>query len=105
MRIKKSQSFDVHEGNTLVALYSKCDKIDYANNVFSILHKRDNISWNSMLSGYVQNRYYAKAIELFDRMVKLGFRPDQISVATAASALGKLVNVRNGSEIHAYALK
>lgn len=105
MQIKKFQLFDVHEGNALVVLYCKCGKMDYAGKVFSILPKRDNISWNSMLSGYVQNGYNTKAMELFDRMVKLGFQPDQVSVISAASALGRLVNIRNGSELHAYALK
>lgn len=105
MQIKRSRPFEVHEGNTLVALYCKCGNTDYANKVFGILPERDNFSWNSMLSGYVQNRYYTKAVELFDRMVKLGFQPDQLSVISVASALGQLVNITNGSEIHAYALK
>ncbi|KMZ68129.1 Pentatricopeptide repeat-containing protein [Zostera marina] len=39
--------------NVLVTLYSKCEKLNSAWNVFVNIGSKDTVSWNAMLSGYI----------------------------------------------------
>ena len=103
--LKLNQMLGVFESNALVVMYSRCGRMRDAIRVFGDMVEKDNVSWNSMLSGYVQNGLYAEAIEFFYEMVETGFEPDQVSIISVASSLGRLGNLWNGREIHGYAIK
>ncbi|KAK3142335.1 hypothetical protein QOZ80_4BG0345240 [Eleusine coracana subsp. coracana] len=91
--------------NALLVMYAKCGWVDSALRVFHQIGEKDYISWNSMLSCYVQNGLYAEAIEFFGEMLRHGFQPDHASVVSLSSALGHLGRLNNGREVHAYAIK
>ncbi|EFJ29884.1 hypothetical protein SELMODRAFT_91104 [Selaginella moellendorffii] len=55
--------------NTLLRMYARCARLDYARRVFEeMVGARDSGSWNSMISGYVQAGRPQEALELFHRM-------------------------------------
>ncbi|KAK3144511.1 hypothetical protein QOZ80_4AG0314080 [Eleusine coracana subsp. coracana] len=91
--------------NALLVMYAKCGRVDSALRVFRDIGEKDYISWNSMLSCYVQNGLYAEAIDFFGEMLQHGFQPDHASVVSLSSALGHLGRLNNGREVHAYAIK
>lgn len=103
--LKFDRRFEVFESNALLVMYSKCGQMGNAYRVFAQMAEKDNVSWNSMLSGYVQNGLYAEALEFFFEMLEFGFELDQVSIIGVASALGRLGNLRNSKEIHGYAIK
>ncbi|KAG0490406.1 hypothetical protein HPP92_007269 [Vanilla planifolia] len=98
-------SLELYEGNALVIMYAKNGFLPHAVQVFDLMNEKDNISWNSLLSAFVQNCFYWNAIELFCRMLEMGYKPDPISLVVVASASARLGNFLNGMEIHGYALK
>ncbi|KAL6855958.1 hypothetical protein ACP4OV_018760 [Aristida adscensionis] len=54
--------------NALMTLYSKCGKIAVANEIFNSMKVKDVVSWNTLLSGYVDSSCLEKAAEVFDDM-------------------------------------
>ncbi|KAK4482298.1 hypothetical protein RD792_009451 [Penstemon davidsonii] len=97
--------FDRYVANALVVMYSKCGRTDEATRVFSDMGERDNVSWNTMLSAYVQNGLYDESLEFFHEIMCAGHQPDQVSVISVLSACAKSKNLLNGMEVHAFALK
>ncbi|CAN1230087.1 Pentatricopeptide repeat-containing protein DOT4, chloroplastic [Linum grandiflorum] len=54
--------------NSLMSFYFKAKKVESARKVFDEMPQRDVISWNSMMSGYVENDDCEEAIEIFRMM-------------------------------------
>ncbi|XP_062225884.1 pentatricopeptide repeat-containing protein At3g63370, chloroplastic-like [Phragmites australis] len=102
--LKCGSEFNI-QCNALLVMYAKCGRVDSALRVFRQIDEKDCISWNSMLSCYVQNCLYAEAIEFFSEMLQHGFQPDHACVVSLSSALGHLGRLNNGREVHAYAIK
>ena len=46
----------------LLVMYTRCGKVGKVLRIFDDMDERDNISWNSMLSGFVQNGLYSEAL-------------------------------------------
>ncbi|KAL6619519.1 hypothetical protein ACP70R_031800 [Stipagrostis hirtigluma subsp. patula] len=65
--------------NCLIDMYSKCGDVDTARNVFDSMPKRNDVSWTSMMSGYGMHGRGNEALDIFDKMQKAGFVPDDIS--------------------------
>ncbi|GFP88788.1 pentatricopeptide repeat-containing protein at2g13600 [Phtheirospermum japonicum] len=54
--------------NGLIDLYRRCGAMESAYNVFSRFSVRDEVSFNTMIAGYCENKEILKAKELFDTM-------------------------------------
>ncbi|KAF3436242.1 hypothetical protein FNV43_RR23334 [Rhamnella rubrinervis] len=103
--MKSSHFFDTYVGNALIAMYMRCGKMVDAARIFNDLEDKDNISWNTMFSGFVQNGLYNETLQLFHDMYCAGQKPDEVSVLNIIAASGRLGNILNGMEVHAYAIK
>ncbi|XP_058105445.1 pentatricopeptide repeat-containing protein At3g63370, chloroplastic [Magnolia sinica] len=103
--LKSGRELSVFESNALIVMYASCGRMHDASRVFHALDEKDSISWNSMLSGYVQNGFCDEALGFFYEMQGVYQKPDQVSVISIASALGRLRNLLKGMELHAYAIK
>ena len=87
-------AFDVRIVSTLISMYGKCGMVQEAEHVFSIMspHHHNVVSWNAMLSAYVEEGRGDKALLLYTRMVKEeGVEPDHLSIVFALRACGILV--------------
>ncbi|ONK69333.1 uncharacterized protein A4U43_C05F21750 [Asparagus officinalis] len=103
--LKLNRRFHIFESNALLVMYSRCGRMGDAIRVFDEMDEKDKVSWNSMLSGYVQNGLYVKAIEFFNEMLESGFEFDEVSIISLASGLGRLENLHSGKAIHGCAIK
>lgn len=88
--------------NNLMALYSKCGKLDEVHHLFEKLPKRDVISWNTMISCYVQMGMLGEALNLFREMKLDGVKPDEITMISLVSACSKLRDLEMGENLHLY---
>ncbi|CAN8244776.1 unnamed protein product [Cochlearia groenlandica] len=78
---------NVELANALIDMYAKCGDIPDSQRVFGEIGERRNlVSWTSMMIGYGSHGYGAEAVELFDRMVSSGIRPDRIVFMAVLSA-------------------
>ncbi|XP_050264598.1 pentatricopeptide repeat-containing protein At2g22410, mitochondrial-like [Quercus robur] len=81
--------------NAFIDMYAKCGSIDAAAMIFNETVERDLVSWNSMIAGYASHGHATKALVLFDEMINMGFKPDEITFVGVLSACshGGLVSV------------
>ncbi|PON56686.1 DYW domain containing protein [Parasponia andersonii] len=92
--------------NALLACYGKCGEIDDCEKIFSgMSERRDEISWNSMISGYIHNEFLPKAIDLVWFMMQRGQRLDSFTFATVLSACASVATLERGMEVHASGIR
>ncbi|KAL3620810.1 hypothetical protein CASFOL_035722 [Castilleja foliolosa] len=89
----------------LVDMYCKCGDMVSGRKVFYGSVKRTLVSWTALLSGYVANGRLEQALRSIIWMQQEGFKPDVVTISTVLPVCGKLKALRNGKEIHAYAIK
>lgn len=59
-------------GNALLSCYGKCGEIDACESIFSRMSEKDEVSWNSMISGYIHGEQLSEAMNLVWLMVQNG---------------------------------
>lgn len=96
---------DVCVCNSLISMYSKLGYIEYAVRVFEEMPVRDQVSWNSMISGYAAVGDVWNSLVCFLDMQALGMKPDRFSMISALNACSVECFVRSGMEVHCQVLK
>ncbi|XP_058073629.1 pentatricopeptide repeat-containing protein At3g12770-like isoform X1 [Magnolia sinica] len=96
---------DVRVQTAFIDFYCKCGFFYYARRLFDEMTRRDLVSWNALISGYVGNSQYEDAIALFFRMRKENLEPNSITLVSLLSACAEMLELRLGQEIHCYCLR
>ncbi|KAL3529966.1 hypothetical protein ACH5RR_009288 [Cinchona calisaya] len=91
---------DVVVISSMVGMYAKCDLFGAAVQLFDEMLERDIVSWNSVMSCYYQSGQYEKALESFEKMKRLGFKPNSVTFTSAISSCGRLMDLERGTRIH-----
>ncbi|XP_042477562.1 pentatricopeptide repeat-containing protein At4g21300 isoform X2 [Macadamia integrifolia] len=91
--------------NTLVAMYSKCQCLSDARKLFDLMPTTDLVTWNGMISGYVQNGYMTEARDLFCDMLSSGIKPDSITFSSFLPSVSDLAGLKQGKEIQGYIIR
>ncbi|CAL9093188.1 unnamed protein product [Musa textilis] len=89
--------------NALVDMYSKCGDILKARKAFDNITKRDAVSWNSMLMGYIRHGLLPEALKLFRGMVRAEIEPDPITISAMLSGL--IGTKKLGRQIHGWVIR
>ncbi|KAJ4958311.1 hypothetical protein NE237_025422 [Protea cynaroides] len=100
--VRKGFLEDMFVGNSIIAMYARCDHVEEARLVFDLMEERDGISWNSMISGYTQNGRASEALLLFDQMQVSGVKPNIVTALVAVSACSYLGSLRLGRKLHGF---
>ncbi|KAL6497717.1 hypothetical protein OROHE_027042 [Orobanche hederae] len=103
--IKNSLVSSVIILNAVISLYSKCNLIENSFKVFSEMHERDVVSWNTMICALVQNGLDDEGLRLVYEMQNLGFSVDDVTITALFSAASNLRNQEIGKQIHAYLIR
>ncbi|KAL3637546.1 hypothetical protein CASFOL_018714 [Castilleja foliolosa] len=91
---------DVVSYNVMIDGFVKVGAIDNAREVFDEMPERDAVSWGTLLAGYAKSNRCAEAIALFDCMVGLSVRFDNVALVSALSACARLGDLEKGKKIH-----
>ncbi|XP_016511799.1 pentatricopeptide repeat-containing protein At5g66520-like [Nicotiana tabacum] len=70
----------------LVDMYSKCGRMESASSVFEAMTYKDSGAWNAIISGFAMNGNAVKSVQLFDRMIASGNRPNETTFVALLSA-------------------
>ncbi|KAK1589490.1 hypothetical protein Q3G72_034616 [Acer saccharum] len=70
--------------------------------VFVRIGEKDVVSWNSMISGFVQGGCFDKALELFREMEAENVKPNAVTMVGVLSACTKMKDLGFGRWIHLY---
>lgn len=88
--------------NVLIDGYVKADLIHVARQLFDEMPSKDAVSWGTLLSGYARTKAYVEGLELFERMIAVGFRPDDVALVSALSCCAQPGMLDRGRAIHEY---
>ncbi|KAF5178828.1 Pentatricopeptide repeat-containing protein [Thalictrum thalictroides] len=103
--VKNSMECQVIISNALISMYSKCNFVEIGFKVFNKMGERDLVSWNTMVSAFVQNGFDDEALMLVYDMKKQGLSIDSITATALLSAASNLRNADLGKQTHAYLVR
>ncbi|XP_050379630.1 pentatricopeptide repeat-containing protein At5g55740, chloroplastic-like, partial [Argentina anserina] len=92
-------------GSSIINFYSKVGMIEDAEIVFSRMHEKDVVTWNLLISGYVQTGEVGKALEMCRLMRLENLRFDSVTLASLMSAFADTRNLNLGKEAHCYCIR
>ncbi|KAJ1695888.1 hypothetical protein LUZ63_012586 [Rhynchospora breviuscula] len=87
--------------NTLLAIYSKLQCLLDVTKLFNMMPEKNLVTWNCMISGFVQNGFIPESLYLFHKMQKHGAKPDSYTLASFLPVLSDN-NLQQCMQIHAY---
>ncbi|KAM7530524.1 hypothetical protein LguiB_033934 [Lonicera macranthoides] len=93
---------DVFVGNSLIVLYSKCGNINDGVAIFKKISKKNIISWNSIIVGCAQHGFGMWALSFFNRMIRAGVEPDDITFTGLLSASSHSGMLNKGRRLFDY---
>ncbi|XP_010920366.2 pentatricopeptide repeat-containing protein At3g57430, chloroplastic [Elaeis guineensis] len=91
--------------NALIAMYAKLGRVGDAVTLFELFDDRDVVTWNTMISAFVQNDRFPEAMAVFHRMMVSGIKPDGVTLSSVLPACSLMDMLDSGREIHAYATR
>ncbi|XP_077236630.1 pentatricopeptide (PPR) repeat-containing protein [Tasmannia lanceolata] len=84
--------------NAIVTLYGKCGSIEDSHRLFDEMEIRDQVSWTALVSGYAQFGKAKETVELFERMLGDGLKPDGVTFIGVLSACSRAGLVEKGCQ-------
>ncbi|KAI5056071.1 hypothetical protein GOP47_0029592, partial [Adiantum capillus-veneris] len=91
---------DIVLGNALVDMYAKCGALKKAQQVLKSLPVQNIISWNALMSGYVEHCEDEQALSCFAQMQWEGLPPDAVTFSCALKACGSIGAADRGEKLH-----
>ncbi|KAL2232279.1 UNVERIFIED_CONTAM: Pentatricopeptide repeat-containing protein [Sesamum indicum] len=85
--------------NALVSMYGKCGDLQTARSVFDKMPVKDEVSWNSIISGYASRGRWEEAFELFEKMQAAGVELNIITWNTVAGGCLRTGNFKGALQL------
>lgn len=95
----------VFVSTALMGLYRRIDSLRDAHKAFGDIPQPSVVSWNSLISGYVQSGQYLKALSLFLELCRSDIYANAYSFTLALAACGQLGLLQLGKSIHSTIVK
>jgi pentatricopeptide repeat protein len=92
-------------GSSLIDLYSKHGDVESSRKVLAQVDASSLVPRNAFITGLVQNNREDEAIELFQQVLKDGFKPSSYTFASILSGCAGLISSVIGKQVHCYTLK
>ncbi|XP_058223481.1 putative pentatricopeptide repeat-containing protein At5g47460 [Rhododendron vialii] len=96
---------NVFISTSLVNFYVKFDSLGDAHKVFDEIPQPSEVSWNSLISGYVHSGQFRSALDLFLQLDRSEICADSFSFSAALSVCGQLSLLQLGKLIHSKVVK
>ncbi|KAG9134949.1 hypothetical protein Leryth_001249 [Lithospermum erythrorhizon] len=98
--LKNGLLADVVIASSIVHMYAKFGAIESALNLFDEISERDVPCWNTLVSGCCQSGNYDKALEMYEKMKELGYKPNSVTYTCVISSCAKLLDIERGEKIY-----
>ncbi|KAM7257328.1 hypothetical protein ACFE04_013069 [Oxalis oulophora] len=102
--IKKKLALNNFVGSALLKLYSDLGKMDEAKLQIKNMEP-STVSWNSLISGFVNNEKTEEAVKIFCDMIENEGKCDEFTYSVILKACSSLPSLANCQQIHSHALK
>ncbi|KAM0859304.1 hypothetical protein ACQ4PT_047245 [Festuca glaucescens] len=92
--------------NALMSCYAKSGDMDSCEQLFSeISGRRDAVSWNSMISGYIYNGHLQEAMDCVWLMMHSDQMMDCCTFSIVLNACASVAALERGMEMHAFGIR
>ncbi|CAM8972962.1 unnamed protein product [Rhodiola kirilowii] len=92
-------------GNSLISMYSRPGLITEARTIFDSMYDKNEVTWNSVISGYVNNGFNIEALDLFYRMRIEEVKMTQTIFVVVLKLCADLEDWMFAKELHCQVLK
>ncbi|XP_042465726.1 pentatricopeptide repeat-containing protein At3g49710-like [Zingiber officinale] len=82
--------------NALVSMYAKCGNLKDANMLFEMMHQRNMVSFNTMITPYAQHGFGLEELELFKVILDIENEPTNIMFILVLSTRSRTRKVDEG---------
>ncbi|XP_059644434.1 pentatricopeptide repeat-containing protein At5g39350-like [Cornus florida] len=103
--LKKGFGLNVNVSNALLSFYLNCCQISSAFKLFSRMVVRNEVSWNTMISGCAHNGEERRAVALLHQMQQEGMGLDLVTLVSVLPCYNGTENLVHGKAVHGYAIK
>ena len=86
LTVKTAFDKEIVVSNALIDMYAKCGSIKDARLVFDLMNKKDEVSWNAMISGYSMHGLGRDALRIFEKMQEMKVKPSKLTFVGVLSA-------------------
>lgn len=93
---------DIFVHNAVIHMLVSCGDLESAQNLFDRGSKRDLVSWNSIINGYVRSGRAKEALSLYQEMKMEKLKPDEVTMIAVVSSCSQLEDLKLGIESHHY---
>ncbi|XAR57032.1 hypothetical protein NMG60_11025032 [Bertholletia excelsa] len=102
--LKVGLDSDIFVSNALMDVYAKCGKIENSMELF-VESNRNDVTWNTMIVGYVQLGEGEKALNLFQHMLEDQVQATEVTYSSILRASAGLAALELGTQIHSLIIK
>ncbi|KAK4753657.1 hypothetical protein SAY87_001761 [Trapa incisa] len=103
--LKLGHASDPYVVSSLIEMYGSLDCVESARWVFNKFPVRNPVSWSVLAKLYLAENKPKLAVDLFNKMVKLGSQIDSVSLGTVLVACGRMRSLHDGRYAHQIARK
>ncbi|XP_027088819.1 pentatricopeptide repeat-containing protein At4g13650-like [Coffea arabica] len=103
--IKMGFGSNIYISSALVDMYCKCGTVVSAHHLFDEIPERNAVTWNSLISGYLETLCPGTAMYLFTEMLRFGIFLTPYSISAALVGCAQLEDCWLGAQVHALGLK
>ncbi|KAL6893718.1 hypothetical protein ACP4OV_007816 [Aristida adscensionis] len=96
---------DVVSWTALLDVYAELGDLDGARRVLDAMPERNEVSWGTLIARHEQKGDATEAVRLYSQMLADGCSPNISCLSSVLSACAALRDLREGTKIHANALK
>ncbi|CAI9109710.1 OLC1v1009583C1 [Oldenlandia corymbosa var. corymbosa] len=98
--VKHGLASNVYVQNTLIHFYGCCKNVIDAYKVFDEMSFRTVVSWNSILSAFIESSWFDESVDVFFKMRRSGIQPGETTMVILLSACSEIGNLSLGKWIH-----
>lgn len=103
--LKLGLVIDVFVSNALMDVYAKCGRMEISVDLFVEAIYKNEVSWNTIIVGYVQWGEGEKALHVFLSMLENQVSATEVTYSTILRACASLAAFNTGIEIHPLTIK
>ncbi|KFK22524.1 hypothetical protein AALP_AAs39623U000200 [Arabis alpina] len=89
----------IYVSTALIGMYAKCGSIAEARRLFDLMPKKNEVTWNTMISGYGLHGLGHEALDIFSEMLSSGIAPKPVTFLCVLYACSHAGLVKEGDEI------
>ncbi|KAH6802978.1 Pentatricopeptide repeat superfamily protein [Perilla frutescens var. frutescens] len=103
--VKSSMESNAFVATALLDVYAKCRSVEDALRVFEAMPEKSDVSWSSMMAGFVQNDLYEEALSLFLTAQRNDVEMNVYTISSVLSACAALAALIEGKQVHTVVYK